>query len=109
MHYVYTLTDPRTSVIMYYGVTSNINKRFSEHTQYKPQKRHNIKKVAWIEELRADNLLPLITVIATFEERADALELEKKLIYDNIDSGILNIGDKTYSAIRRLRTQRFKT
>jgi hypothetical protein len=65
--YIYSLIDPRDNNIKYIGQTKfSLNKRYLEHlrnSKYYPTKKHNV--YCWINELKNNNLLPIIKKIET--------------------------------------------
>src|SRR6266702_1504667 len=69
---IYTLTDPRTSIVRYVGISCNVERRFSEHIgNIHP---NNQTKRAWIQELADQRLIPILVVI----ERELRLEIAQK-------------------------------
>ena len=59
--YVYILRDPRTSVAVYVGETTNPTRRLDQHVNGIAAR--STKK--WILELRAKGLLPVMHVVQT--------------------------------------------
>lgn len=75
---VYTLSDPRTHVIRYVGVTRYLHKRLILHVKRLPV---NGEKRTWILELAAHGLIPTMTLIETVKGSAvDALRREQRWI-----------------------------
>lgn len=67
--FIYSLKDPRDGKIKYIGQTRfNLNKRYKEHlrnSNYQSTKNHNI--YCWINELKSNDLLPIIEEIECVE------------------------------------------
>ena len=72
---VYTLSDPRTNLIKYIGITcKTLTQRLSGHCA---EKKFNTKKVNWVQSLRKDNLKPIIMELDCFETYEEALYFEQ--------------------------------
>lgn len=59
---VYTLTDPRDSLVKYVGITTDVKNRFSKHKSDK-QSKEGILKKNWVLKLLKLGLEPIIDVI----------------------------------------------
>lgn len=59
---VYTLTDPRDSLVKYVGITTDVKNRFSKHKSDK-QSKEGILKKNWVLKLLKLGLQPIIDVI----------------------------------------------
>ena len=57
-HFIYTLSDPRTGVIRYVGCSIHPTIRARQH------RYTNTPVRAWIDELRAEGLAPLVNVVS---------------------------------------------
>lgn len=65
--FIYGLIDPRTDELRYIGKTNNIKQRLSKHLGEKQVNNH---RVAWIKNLKNDNLIPDIFVIEEVKDSA---------------------------------------
>ena len=74
LNYIYTLTDPRDNKIKYIGKTNNIDKRLYRHLS---ENNTNSKKSNWINNLKINNLKPIIEVLDT----GSVEEINKMEIY----------------------------
>lgn len=77
--FIYSLKDPRDGKIKYIGQTRfNLNKRYNEHlrnSKYQATKNYNV--YCWINELKNNNLLPIIDEI----EKIDVILLNEREKY----------------------------
>lgn len=76
-HVVYGLISPRAGWLFYVGITSNLNRRLSQH-----RSSHNIcASRAVVLELEEDGQTFDHCVFGVFDDKDEALKLEAKLIY----------------------------
>lgn len=71
MYAIYTLIDPRNEQVRYVGMTKDVYARFAQHVACDGS---NPRKDAWIQELKALNLLLSMKVV----ERSDTAERARK-------------------------------
>jgi predicted GIY-YIG superfamily endonuclease len=77
MTQVYTLTDPRTDIVRYVGISENAQKRYKQHLNTHAS---NGPKNEWIKELQALGLQPILTIIEETPDRHTAMEREKEWV-----------------------------
>jgi predicted GIY-YIG superfamily endonuclease len=77
MTQIYTLTDPRTNIVRYVGISENAHKRYKQHI--KTDSSSNPKNV-WIKELHALGLQPILTIIEEAPDRQTAMDREKEWV-----------------------------
>jgi len=89
---VYGLKDPITNLIMYVGISINVEGRYRQHIF--ESKNTAGKKNEWIRELMSKNLNPELVILdsITTDDRKKALNLESYHI--NQHSECLNIYEK---------------
>lgn len=88
---IYVLEDPRDNAIRYVGRTSrSVARRLLEHISVTYLR--NIDIVAWVAELKALGLLPILHVIDSAPEKIQAIEREKLWIrwYFYVGEPLLN-------------------
>lgn len=71
---VYGLEDPRYGTFRYIGITKDPYECFQQHLRC--TEKDNAQKNAWIQELRAQFLVPLMRILAVVEGRENALRQE---------------------------------
>lgn len=88
MFCVYALLDPYDGAIRYIGATANLQQRMGAHNcrRYFPDSRLPDRLAQWIRGL-PKGVKPGVRVMAQDLERADALELEQRLIHQHINDG----------------------
>jgi len=93
--YIYTLTDPRTDLVRYVGLTRRPKKRYKRHLEegrtYNKDKT-NPHKRNWIRGILLDNLKPIMTIIFIAHSSAEADDSERRWIqfYNNRGCNLLN-------------------
>jgi hypothetical protein len=89
-YYVYTLVDPRNNEVRYVGITINAEARLKQHIG---EIGGNEKKVAWIKELKGQNLEPTMLVVDTADSVEQGRDRENYWIAYYLNKGIqlLNI------------------
>lgn len=103
MHHVYKLTVPGDSQHLYIGTTNNPHARLVQH---KINASGNPQKHQWIKDAVSKGIQPKLEVIATFEDRKDAFNLESQLITEAMADPnliVMNMA-KSNSDIPRRRT-----
>jgi group I intron endonuclease len=65
--YIYTLEHPETGEIRYIGKTSNIKRRYYQHTNTKVQKKATSHLSNWLKKLINENKKPLISILEECE------------------------------------------
>lgn len=69
MAYIYTLEEPTTNEIKYVGVTiRSLKKRWYDHCSNYYLKNVNHKTATWIKSLKANNLKPIIKLLAEVDD-----------------------------------------
>lgn len=69
MAYIYTLEDPTNNEIKYVGVTKrSLKKRWYDHCSNYYLKKNNHKTATWIKSLKANNLKPIIKLLAIVDD-----------------------------------------
>lgn len=81
---VYTLSDPRTGQVRYVGMSNNVEIRYSTHLV----DRCNATKIAWIQELKVNQLAPVLSVIETELTLDVAKKRELHWIRYHLDQGM---------------------
>lgn len=71
--YIYGLIDPRTNRIRYVGSTTSLKSRFIQHLHV----FSSDKKSEWVQELKAKNLRPIITILEKIYKKAELIDREK--------------------------------
>jgi predicted GIY-YIG superfamily endonuclease len=96
MYVIYALVDPRDNTIRYVGMTSDVYKRFFEHTQCGGGT--NYEKNAWIMEMRAQNVMVQMVELERVESLAVARKREAYWIqhYISLQSKLTNILHNKY-------------
>lgn len=77
-HHIYTLSDPRDGSIRYVGMSQNAFKRYGSHLL--GTGTDGKEKTDWIEELLANEMLPILTIIDRVEGRKAAFAEETRWI-----------------------------
>ena len=88
---VYGLLDPRTTELKYVGCTKNYKSRYSQHCS---APSGTPQKIKWHKELKELNLIPIIILLAEFDNERDAYECENSHIKSNLkllNGGITNV------------------
>jgi predicted GIY-YIG superfamily endonuclease len=95
MYVIYALVDPRDNTVRYVGMTSDVYKRFFEHTQCGGS---NFEKNAWIMEMRDQNVMPLMVELERTESQALARKREAYWIqhFISLQSKLMNILHNKY-------------
>jgi predicted GIY-YIG superfamily endonuclease len=90
MYIIYRLDDPRVHQTRYVGITDNVFARFIQHVQCLGG---NQAKNAWIQELRKENVMPLMIELERTPDRVQALLRETYWIchYHTLNHPLLNI------------------
>lgn len=84
MYSVYTLSDPRTNEVRYVGCTLDVKRRFNDHMR---NQEGNSRKRAWIDELKAQGLQPVLFVLEDELKEAEAFNHEAYWIVQYRDHG----------------------
>jgi predicted GIY-YIG superfamily endonuclease len=84
MYSVYVLIDPRSDDVRYIGVTKDVYARFSQHLQCNGS---NPEKNAWIQELKASNLMLIMRTIEIANTLENAREREQYWIHQYLSQG----------------------
>ncbi len=74
--YLYSLSNPITNKIKYFGITNNPKIRFNQHLK----ENKNSKKCKWIKILKNNKLLPIIKIHKISEDANYMVKLETFLI-----------------------------
>jgi len=80
--YIYGLKDPRDGLFYYVGKSNDPDARLKQHLE----KRQNKSKIAWIEDLESDGMLPEL-VILEIVERSKWKEQERYWIAKGREDG----------------------
>lgn len=90
---VYTLSDPRTSQVRYVGISCEVENRYQAHLT----SSQNASKIAWVQELKASQLLPILSIIETGLTFEGAKARELDWIRHYLESGmpLVNISGVT--------------
>ena len=83
---IYVLEDPRYILVRYVGITNDPFVRFSQHINCTDD--CNPKKDAWVQELKAQMLLPLMRIVALAEGKSQALRQEATIIQKYLEDGV---------------------
>jgi predicted GIY-YIG superfamily endonuclease len=110
---IYTLIDPRDLSVRYVGATTDIKRRFKDHTTHMGKNGANPQKKEWIRELRTMGLKPEMEFIECTTEKAFAKEREKFWIdfFLSEEEPLLNIAETEkvhFISGRRLGSKRTK-
>lgn len=82
-NYIYTLSDPRTNSVRYVGRTKEPKTRYTAHiTQH-----NDTARSAWIAELKADGLQPIMQIIDSSDDKVTAREREQYWMNKFTDDG----------------------
>lgn len=77
--FVYELLDPRSNTRFYVGQTNNLKRRYSDHKN--SYKRYKHKTSRYINDLRKNNILPIMRVISVTNNNhineAESMEIKK--------------------------------
>lgn len=84
---IYVLVDPRDNQVRYVGRTTNLEQRYKQHLV--PINGSTLEKRDWIQELRQLGLQPLLSVIDSADNRADASAKETHWIHHYTQSGAI--------------------
>lgn len=93
---VYALIDARDELYRYIGITDNVYRRFKEHLAGEGK---NPSKDAWIEDLKAEQVMLIMRTLDTTKDYHEALALEGKWIQQLLTEGfpLFNIATVRYS------------
>ena len=86
MRYIYLLKDPTTNEIVYVGETSKIKQRYEQHKW--GLKGDSEEKKNWLSSLKAKGLVPIMEIVATVNNKEEAIIEENKLIVKYLKNGI---------------------
>jgi hypothetical protein len=86
MRYIYLLKDPRTNEVVYVGETSNIKSRYEHHKCGLVQDSQ--EKKDWLSSLKENNLVPIMEIITSVNNKNEALIEENKQIVKFLKSGV---------------------
>jgi|SRR5579862_430088 len=73
MYFIYALADPRTGIIWYIGITTDMHRRFMQHVGCQG---NNLEKNTWIRALRSETLLPALKILESVPTNQQARERE---------------------------------
>ena len=103
MYTIYALIDPRDNAVRYIGITERlVHQRLQEHLT---NVDGNLKKSAWISELRQLGMSPVVRSLEQVEDRAEALKCESHWIqhYHKLETPLTNIqGNPSVTRSHRL-------
>ncbi len=74
---IYGLVDPRTEKIRYIGISTNVFKRYREHTQIIDL---TTPKGQWVNELYSLNMRPMLLMMGIAPDESTARQKEKTFI-----------------------------
>ena len=77
---LYFLRDPRSMVIRYIGISTHVESRLAWHCNKQNAKYHDERKSAWLQELAATGLEPIMDIILHGLESHVAIVVERRLI-----------------------------
>ncbi len=77
MYSVYALIDPRDQAIRYIGMSNNVQRRFLQHIRGYTSNAANRSRDQWLASLKQDNTEPLVRVLETTDDFAQARLREK--------------------------------
>jgi hypothetical protein len=86
MYTIYALIDPRDGKVRYVGLTDNVYARFLQHIRCDGT---NARKDAWIQELKAANVMLQMTTLQSVEDLKAASAREIYWIHHFLSLGIL--------------------
>lgn len=96
-HYLYILRDPFDRKIRYIGITSNLPKRRRTHIHMYDHSVPNEQFINWFNMLNARSANPLMEIVKVFDNKADAMKMER-IIIEKIGGDLLNIQHKKINA-----------
>lgn len=73
---VYALIDPRTQNVRYIGVSIDAHARYKQHVRNTPNSSTRAK-IAWIDELKATGLKPILAILETDVDQSHMYEREQ--------------------------------
>jgi predicted GIY-YIG superfamily endonuclease len=93
MYFVYALTDPRTDIVAYVGITNNPNARLQEHISCTGP---NDEKKTWVRKLQEEGYEPRMKILEVVDTKGEATAREKYWIqhYTSTGMSITNIRSK---------------
>lgn len=100
-HYVYMLLDPRNGEVFYIGKGQG-NRALHHARDVRTGREKNAAKALRISEIHAEGREVEVEVLASFEDAADAFDLERLLISD-LKAGLTNIANGSRAPQCRLR------
>jgi predicted GIY-YIG superfamily endonuclease len=99
MRYIYLLKDPRTNEVVYVGETANIKERYDKHRW--GVKADSDEKREWASSLKENGLVPIMEIIATAENKHEALIEESKQIIKFLKNGVKLFNIKNTKTIKQ--------
>lgn len=84
--FIYLLKDPKSSLVVYVGETSNLSQRFLQHL-YGIDTDSKEKK-DWINGLKNENLLPIMEVVFYTDSKRKAIIKESEIIDSFLNQGV---------------------
>jgi hypothetical protein len=85
LYSVYALVDPRTNEVRYIGSSVNAKRRYAAHIS--DRDTSNQKKQSWIDELREQDLRPILVIIEEALEKKQSLMRERYWIQVHLEEG----------------------
>ena len=104
MRYIYLLKDPRTNEVVYVGETANIKERYDKHRW--GVKADSDEKREWASSLKENGLVPIMEIIATAENKHEALIEESKQIIKFLKNGVKLFNIKSTKTIKQFDSER---
>ncbi len=101
-HYLYILRDPFDRKIRYVGITSNLPKRRRTHVHMYDTSVPNERFINWFNALSARNANPLMEIVKVFNNKAEAMKMERMVI-GRIGDDLLNIQCKKVNASTEIK------
>lgn len=98
MYFIYALTDPRTEIVAYVGITNNPNARLQEHINCTGP---NDEKKTWTRKLQAEGYDPRMKILEVVDTKREALAREKYWMQHYTSLGIA-ITNMVYSKPKTL-------
>jgi hypothetical protein len=84
LYFIYELSDPRTAIPSYIGITSNPNIRYIQHLERKTGSK---KKCDWIRDLLAEGIQPKMKILETVDSKQEAQDRERHWIQQYLKQG----------------------
>jgi predicted GIY-YIG superfamily endonuclease len=81
-YHIYTITDPRTQLVRYVGMSKHVERRMQQHEQKKRGCNYH-----WLQELVQRGIAPIVTLMESDPSKQEALALEKFWIRYYITQG----------------------